>query len=171
MSDGAEPTAPWRPELVRVGTVGKAHGLDGSVYVDAPCGWYAFPRGETVRVDGVPRALRRRAGTDDRPLVAFDGVDDRAAAEGLRGATLELPASRLPPAEADTYFHFDLVGCAAYQAERLLGHVAAVEEGVAHDILVLDDAGPTRLPFVAAIVTSVDVAGRRLEITPELDLG
>jgi 16S rRNA processing protein RimM len=171
VSEGAERAAPWRPELVRVGTVGKAHGLDGSVYVDAPCGWYAFPRGETVRVAGVPRALRRRAGTDDRPLVAFDGIDDRDAAAALRGAALELPASRLPPAEADAYFHFDLVGCAAYQGERLLGHVAAVEEGVAHDVLVLDDEAPTRLPFVAAIVPNVDVGARRLEVTPELDLG
>ena len=47
--------------------------------------------------------------------------------------------------------------------------VADVEDGVAHDVLLLDS--DLRLPFVEAVVPVVDVEGRRIEIDPELDLG
>jgi len=44
---------PWRPERVRVGTVGKPHGLDGSFRVADPCGWWDFPQNSVVLVNGV----------------------------------------------------------------------------------------------------------------------
>jgi len=171
VTSSGDDDAPWRPALLRVGTVGKPHGLDGSAYVDGPCGWYAFPSGGVVLVGGTERRVRRRAGTDLRPLLAFDEVVDRAGAEALRGLAIELPRSAAPRPEPDSYFHFDLVGCDAVQDGRVLGRVAAVEEGVVHDVLVLDDDGRTRLPFVAAVVTQVDIPGRRLVIDPALLLG
>ena len=42
----------WRPERVRVGTVGKPHGLDGSFRVSDTCGWWDFPLESTVLVNG-----------------------------------------------------------------------------------------------------------------------
>ncbi len=44
-----------------------------------------------------------------------------------------------------------------------------MEDGVAHDILLLDT--DLRLPFVEAVVPVVDIEARRIEIDPELDLG
>ena len=80
---------PWRPERVRVGTVGRPHGLDGAFVVEGPCGWYGFEVGSRLLADGRPTGVRRRAGTDARPLVALEGHDDRDAAEAPRGAALE----------------------------------------------------------------------------------
>jgi 16S rRNA processing protein RimM len=157
-----------RPERVRVGTAGKAHGLDGTVAVDSPCGWFPFATGSHVLVDGVPRRVRRRAGTAERPLVAFEGVADRTAAEELRGAPLELAGADVPEPEDGAFFHFDLVGCAVFQGATRLGVVSAVEDGVAHDVLLLDSG--LRLPFVEAVVPVVDTAGGRIEIDPELVL-
>jgi len=157
-----------RPERVRVGTAGRAHGLDGTVTVEGACGWYPFAVGSQVLVAGVPRRVRRRGGTDQRPLVAFDGIDDRGAADELRGAPLELPGDDVPAPEEGAYFRFDLVGCDVFQADNRLGAVAAVEDGVAHDVLLLDTG--LRLPFVEAVVPVVEVAARRIEIDPELVL-
>ena len=39
-----------------------------------------------------------------------------------------------------------------------------MEDGVAHDLLVLDDEAGTRIPFVGELVPGVDVPGRRLEV-------
>jgi 16S rRNA processing protein RimM len=156
----------WRPERVRVGTVGKPHGLDGSFVVDAPCGWFAFGGGDTVLAAGTPRQIRRRAGTDQRPLIALVGTDDHDAARSLRGAPLEVSADTLPQPDPDHWFRFDLVGCDAYQHDRLLGRVVRVEDGVAHDVLVLDSG--LRLPFVAAVITAVAVDRRRLDVTEDL---
>ena len=168
MRQAAADRYPWRPERVRVGTVGRAHGLDGSFVVDSPCGWFRFPRGARLVLGGRPVTVRRSAGTESRPLVAVMDVDDRSAAEALRGAPLELERARLPEPEPDSYFHFDLVGCAVEAGGQVLGRVAAVEEGVAHDLLVLDDDASTRIPFVAALVPVVDVPGRRLEVVEGL---
>jgi 16S rRNA processing protein RimM len=158
-----------RPDRVRLGTAGKAHGLDGTFLVDAPCGWFAFATGSVVLVDGVAHRVRRRAGTDGRPLVALDGIDSREGAEALRGRPIEIDGADLPPAEEGAYFRFDLVGCEVFQGETLLGVVTAVEDGVAHDVLLLES--DVRLPFVEAVVPVVDIDARRIEIDPGLDLG
>jgi 16S rRNA processing protein RimM len=158
-----------RPDRVRLGTAGKAHGLDGTFTVDAPCGWFAFATGSVVLVDGVAHRIRRRAGTDARPLVALDGVDTREGAEELRGRPIEIAGTDVPPPEEGAFFRFDLVGCEVFQGGNRLGAVAEVEDGVAHDVLLLDSE--LRLPFVEAVVPVVDIASRRIEIDPELDLG
>jgi 16S rRNA processing protein RimM len=158
-----------RPARVRLGTAGKAHGLDGTFGVDAPCGWFPFKTGSTVLVDGVAHRIRRRAGTDGRPLVALDGIDTREGAEELRGKPIEIAGDDVPPAEDGAFYRFDLVGCEVFQGDARLGVVAAVEDGVAHDILLLDS--DLRLPFVEAVVPVVDIEARRIEIDPELDLG
>ena len=158
-----------RPERVRVGTAGRAHGLDGTVTVEGACGWFSFAAGSHVLVAGERRRVRRRAGTAERPLVAFDGIDDRSAAEGLRGAPLELAGDDVPEPEDGAFFRFDLAGCEVFQGDVRLGVVRDVEDGVAHDVLLLDS--DLRLPFVEAVVPVVDVEGRRIEIDPELDLG
>jgi 16S rRNA processing protein RimM len=155
-----------RPERVRVGTAGRAHGLDGTVAVEGACGWFPFATGSHVLVAGTRRRIRRRGGTDARPLVAFEGVADRTAAEELRGAPLELAGDDVPAPEEGAYFRFDLVGCEVLQGGARLGAVAAVEDGVAHDVLLLDSG--LRLPFVEAVVPVVDLAARRIEIDPAL---
>ena len=153
---------PWRPERVRVGTIGRAHGLDGSFRVVDPCGWWDFPRGSTVLVDGVERVVGRCRGDELAPLIALEGAGDRTAAELLRGAALELPREAIPEPGDDVWFRFDLVGCAVELADGTpLGAVDAVEDGVAHDVLVVGDA---RIPFVGAIVPLVDVAARRIAL-------
>ena len=55
--------------------MGRAHGLDGSFYVTARA-----PRllalGREVTVGGRAAAIVRRAGTDARPIVRLEGVED-----------------------------------------------------------------------------------------------
>jgi 16S rRNA processing protein RimM len=157
-----------RPERVRVGTAGKPHGLAGLVVIEDACGWYAFTAGSELLVDGQPRRVDRRAGTDSRPLVGFDGVQDRAGAEALRNAALEIALSDAPPPAPDTWFRFDLIGLGVWHRGRLIGRVVDIEEGVAHDLLVLDPA--VRVPFVAALVPVVDPAAGRIELSDELQL-
>jgi 16S rRNA processing protein RimM len=161
---------PWRPERVRVGTVGRAHALDGRFRVSGPCGWWSFAVGTDVLVDGTPHRIVRSGGDDAAPLIALEGVTDRSGAEALRGAALELPRAEVPEPEPDAYFHFDLVGCTVEDAAGLaVGTVSAVESGVAHDVLVLD--GDRRIPFVAAVVPTVDVPGRRLGLAEDFRPG
>ncbi len=154
------PDYPWRPERVRVGTIGKPHGLDGSFRVADPCGWWDFPKGSSVLVNGEPRVVGKSRGDELAPLIQLQGAEDRTACELLRGAALELPREALPEPDDDAYFRFDLVGCAVEHADGApLGTVEAVEDGVAHDLLVV---GEHRIPFVGVIVPLVDIPARRV---------
>src|ERR1700727_744032 len=80
------------PEL-QAGRVGRAHGVAGSFYVTSP-----RPRllnlGTCVTVTGRRAAIVRRAGTEQRPIVRLEGVEDRAAAEALRGTALTVEQLR-----------------------------------------------------------------------------
>jgi 16S rRNA processing protein RimM len=95
--------------LTEVGRVGRAHGLRGEVVVhlssDVPD---RLAPGVRVRVGGRDTAVATVRDHQGRPLVRFDGVADRTAAEALRGAAVE--AEPLGPDELDVYLASELVG-------------------------------------------------------------
>jgi 16S rRNA processing protein RimM len=84
-----------------------------------------------------------------RWLVRFEGIDDRTAAEALRGAALTA-APRAEGAKGDELWVRDIVGAEARTPDgRVLGTVTAVEPNPAHDLLVLDDT--TLVPAVFVV--------------------
>lgn len=106
--------------------------------------------------------------TKDLLLAEIEGVRDRDAAEALRGTRLYLERSRLPEPEDPAEFYVaDLIGLAVETAagERL-GRVSQVADHGAGAVLeVTPETGPAfDLPFVEAVVPTVDLAGRRLVV-------
>jgi 16S rRNA processing protein RimM len=113
------------------------------------------------------RASRWHSG---RLVVAFEGVSDRTAAEGLRGTLLMLDTDDIPsPADPDEFYDHQLIGLGVVTAA---GQPVGVVADVLHhgqDLLVVrrEDAGAEVLvPFVGAIVPDVDVAAGRVVIDP-----
>jgi 16S rRNA processing protein RimM len=136
--------------------VGRAHGLDGSFYVDRPD--HDLAEGTSVSVAGRAAVIERRAGTDTRPLVRLSGVADRAAAEALRGEALILSDGGGALEEGE-WPAADLVGCAI----EGLGEVRRVVEAPSCDLLEVGDEG-TLVPFVRDAVKRVDVDARVIEV-------
>jgi 16S rRNA processing protein RimM len=159
---------PWRPPTIGVGRVGRAHGLDGAVYLDGHGGGVSLRAGLEVTVGGEPAVILERRGTDLRPIVRFDLAADRDGAEALRGREVEVAASELPPPddEAGEYAHVDLIGCRVFAAERDLGAVTDVLVYPANDVLDVrsEDGGQVLIPFAEDVIRAVDVAGRRIAI-------
>jgi 16S rRNA processing protein RimM len=141
--------------LVTAGRVGKAHGRDGSFYVEAA----DHPLTEGTEVVLASRAHRvdRRAGRDDRPLIRLSGLEDRHAVVPLRGELL-LVEHELGEGE---WLAADLVGCEVPG----LGSVRSVLDGPSCDVLELDDG--TLVPLVADAIVSIDPAARRIEVRLE----
>ncbi len=146
---------PSGERLVTAGRVGRPHGLDGSFRVESPS--HSLELGTTVSVSGAERVVKRRSGTDDRPLVRLDGIGDRDAAAALRGEPLLVRESEAPLAEGE-WLAGDLVGCLVAG----LGRVTRVLEAPSCDILELEDGA--LVPLVSDAVKSVDLAGARIEV-------
>jgi 16S rRNA processing protein RimM len=147
-------------EHVRVGRVGRPHGIDGSFVVeegsDDP---RRFEIGATVLVDGKPATIvgSRRVGRG-RTAIKLD----RAVA---RGAELGVRRDSLPPPEAGAYYVADLVGMEVVEiGGAALGVVRDVLPGPANDALELDTG--VLLPLVEDCVREIDPTGRRVLVAP-----
>lgn len=166
------------PELRMVGRIVKPHGIRGELVVDSSTDSadQRFAVGSVLFVtarDG--SALRTLTVTAARPhtgrlLVRFEGVDDREAAEALRGVVLAANAGELPPIDdPDEFYDHQLEGLAVLTvAGATVGRVREVVHGAGSDLLVVDreGGGEALVPFVHQIVPEVDVPGGRIVLDP-----
>src|SRR3954449_10745820 len=147
MSDGGE-------RRIALAAVAGAHGVKGEVrlklFSDSV---ESLSSHQKLFVGGAERRLLAvRAGKT--PVARFEGVDDRSAAEALRGALVEVDRSALPPLEEGEYYHADLIGLPAVDREGgRVGTVASVENYGAGDLLEieLDDGRRSLIPFKPGI--------------------
>ena len=144
-------------ELVKVGRVGKPHGLDGSFFVeDASEDEARFAKGATLHVDGEPAKIVASKRSRGRPVIKLDR-------EPPRGGELAVPRAELPPTGEDEYYEFQLLGLEAVEeGGQPLGRVTALHPGPANDALELDTG--LLLPLVAACVQQVDLEAGRILI-------
>jgi 16S rRNA processing protein RimM len=140
--------------------VGRAHGLDGSFYVEAAdAGLLSV--GAEVAVGEHDATVVRRDGTDARPLLRLTGVEDRAGAEAVRGEELWCDAGENAEAEqvAGEWDAADLIGCEVPG----IGSVRRVVAAPSCDLLEVGDAA-VLVPFVSDAVRRVDPAARVIEV-------
>jgi 16S rRNA processing protein RimM len=149
-----------RGPLVRVGAVGRPHGVDGAFVVDgASENEDRFRVGARLFVDGAPArvVLTRQVGGRRRAIKLDRTVE--------RGAELAVPREDLPVLPDDAYYVSDLVGMAVVdeRGERV-GVVREVLPGPANDALELDTG--VLLPLVEDCVRDVDLEARRITLNP-----
>jgi 16S rRNA processing protein RimM len=146
---------------LNAGRVGRPHGLDGSFHVTRPRA-ALLPLGGSVRIGEVARSIVRRAGTDDRPILRLEGVEDRAGAEALRGSDLYVVRTAAPPLQDGEYWAEDLEGCAVVTAGgRSLGIVGGLRALPSCEVL---EVGDLLVPMVGDAVRVVDVVARRIVV-------
>lgn len=155
-------------DFVVLGRLADPYGVRGWIrlypFGDDPLAWRDMPvwwlarEGEAWRECGL-KGLKQHG---DGLVVALEGVDDRAAAEALKGVMVGAPRANLPATGDDEFYWGDLVGLAVLNsAGEKLGAVAGLIETGANDVLrvVAEDGTERLLPFVAAVVLAVDKAG------------
>lgn len=155
-----------------VGRVGRPHGLRGDVTIavttDDPDG--RFVEGAVLDSDRGPLTIAARRRSGNVLLLRFAGVEDREAAEALRGTMLSVTAQSLPEVEdPDEFYDHQLVGLAVRDAAgRALGEVIEVWHPPASPVLLVrrPDGSQEAVPFVRALVPTVDLAGGFLVVEP-----
>jgi 16S rRNA processing protein RimM len=158
-----------------IGRIARAHGIGGEVSVevrtDAPD--VRFADGARLATDPAelgPLTVMQSRWHSGRLLVTFDGVDDRTAAEALRGALLIADSDTSPGTVGDDEFwDHDLIGLDAVSpAGESLGVIDDVLHPPGSDLLVVrrPDGSEALVPFVREIVPVVDRAAGRVVVDP-----
>lgn len=161
--------------MVCVAQVAAAHGVRGALklrcFTELPENVAAY--GPLCDEQGCELLRVRVLGpTQGGVIVRAQGIEDRDAAQALRGMRLYVPRARLPAPEADEFYHEDLVGLRALDpAGQLLGRVLAVLNFGAGDLLELEMEGGRRemIPFTREAVPEIDLKrGLVTVVLPEI---
>jgi 16S rRNA processing protein RimM len=160
---------------ILLGRIAAAHGIRGDLLIETytrePDGIATY--GAVQSEDGTHEFKLKILRTTPKGVIAHaKGVDDRNAAEALRGTSLYVARDRLPPPEDDEFYQADLVGLRAEDEHgQEIGKVVAVQNYGAGNILELRKSGQRAtelIPFTQAFVPTVDVAGGRVVIVAPL---
>ncbi|MGW8483941.1 ribosome maturation factor RimM [Microbacterium sp. NPDC055903] len=170
---------------LRVGRLVKAHGLKGALklelYTDDPEGRFVPGAEFTLQVPeaspwhGKTITVREYRVMNGNSVVFFEDIDDRTAAEGLVRAILWIDHEDAEPEENAWYDH-QLTGLDVVRDEQIVGRVVRVEHLPAQDLLIVrpvsasDGDAEIMVPFVEAIVPTVDIAAGRVVVTPPAGL-
>jgi len=153
---------PTDPEdaVVRVGRVGRPHGVDGAFVVeDASEDPSRFELGAQLLVDGEQTTVvvSRQVGKGRRAIKLDQRVE--------RGAELTVSRDALPALDSGSYYVADLVGMEVVDEDGArVGFVRDVAPGPANDALELDTG--VLLPLVEDCVREIDLEGRRVLLNP-----
>jgi 16S rRNA processing protein RimM len=153
---------------VALAAVAGAHGVKGELrlklFSDST---ESLRRHETLSIDGADRRLLAIRDGGKFAVARFEGIDDRSAAEALRGQLVEVDREALPPLEAGEYYHADLIGLSCVDAlGQAWGRVVALENYGAGDLLEIEDPAGRRslIPFKPGIA---DLEDKRIVLDPE----
>lgn len=162
--------------MIHVGTITGAHGVRGEVKIKS---FTEEPRaiaryGEVSDRTGARKfAIRARGVVRGMVVAMLSGVEDRNAAEALKGLELYVPRARFPRAKREEWYVADLVGLDAEDgAGRKLGRVVTVDNYGAGDVIEIrrDDGAALVLPFTRRAVPVVDIDARRIVIDPPVEI-
>jgi 16S rRNA processing protein RimM len=167
---------------LRVARLTKPHGLKGAIkielYTDAP--ERRFVPGAVFSLQ-VPTASPWHGKTlelaelkwyNSHPVAFFTDVADRTVAESLIKAILWIDEDADSESdEEDAWYDHQLVGLRVVRDGSEVGTVTLVDHLPAQDLLhVQTPAGEVLVPFVKAIVPTVDLAAGTVTVTPPAGL-
>jgi 16S rRNA processing protein RimM len=165
--------APVADDHLRVGRVAGAHGLRGAlkmrpdnpesdtleyvsrIFIEQPGGEAREYR--LLRAERVNRATIR---------VILEGLNDADAAEALRGASISVAKSDLPPKASGEFYHYEAIGCEVATTDgRRLGIIEEVLATGANDVWVVrDGATEVLVPVIENVVKSMDLDARQMVV-------
>ena len=167
---------------LRVGRLTKAHGLKGAIKVElftddparrfVPGATFALQVPTSSEWHGKTLELIELKFYNSHPVAFFKDVPDRTVAESLIKAILWVDHDLAEVSqEEDAWFDHQLIGLTVLRDGVKVGTVAQIDHFPAQDLLtVTTDNGDVLVPFVKAIVPSVDINAGTLTVTPPTGL-
>ena len=167
---------------LRVGRLSKPHGLKGGIKLElftdnpelrfVPGAIFHLQVPEDSPWFGRTIEMRELRWFNASPVGFFDEITDRTAAEGIVKAILWIDDDAVAQGEEENaWYDHQLVGLDVVRDDVKVGTVAEVQHFPAQDLLVVStDHGTVLVPFVEAIVPSVDMEAGVVRVTPPTGL-
>ncbi|MFN2549310.1 MAG: ribosome maturation factor RimM [Myxococcales bacterium] len=138
-----------------VGRVARAHGVRGRLLI-APYNEEstALTAVRRLYIEGREFEVARAERVNLGYLVAVRGIDDRDAADALRGKEVEVERDELPDAAEDEMYAIDLIGFEVVDDKgKVHGVVEDLEEAGPQDLLKLKGGALVPLGLVKEVVS------------------
>ncbi len=167
--------APVDASLIALAKIGRPYGLAGAMHVypfsdDA----VTLKRAKSVTIRARIYPVKNIRVHGDALVMMIDGIDSPEAAQTLTNAEILVARDALPPLPKGEYYWIDLVGLRCTNGDRVFGDIVEVFEAGAHPILrvrpaatdekAADKTPDELIPFVDAIIRSVDLEARRVDV-------
>lgn len=195
MSTSPFAAAPLPKDAIELGRVHEAWGIKGWVRIQphsadsdalfASDSWFLqppearFARGFDAFAGSVRVAVAEIKTHGDGVVARFEGMDDRNAAEALKGVRIYLPRSAFPATPEGEYYWVDLIGLEVFNREgERMGVVRDLMPTGPNSVLVLEyedtvdgqaALAERMIPFVAAYVDGVDQVAKRITVDWQTD--
>ena len=184
--------APSLNDLIELGAVSEAQGLQGQVKVrphssepvallSSKAVWLSLiPRRDAGVCASVEQAsltqykVKSAKMHSGNVVMALEGISDRDQALALKGARILVARDAFPKADSDSYYWVDLIGCSVVNLQNEeLGEVIDVTENGAHGVIAIGDASSKAIkqlvPFVKEVVQNVDLANKKITLDWQSD--
>jgi len=160
-------------ETVLIGKVGSPVGIKGEVRITL----YAqdstnLKEGKVLLLERAGKtltaAIKRLRYQKDRPVVKLEGVDDRNAAEDIRGMEVSIYASDLEELPEGEHYVRDLIGCSVRDITEgsEVGILKDVIQNTAQSVLEVETASgkSVLIPAVDAFLRNIDEEAGIIEV-------
>ena len=133
------PAASMSHEPITLAAITGAHGVAGEVRLKLLGDGLESLKAHKHYNDGALTLQKVRSDNKGGAIARFAGIDNRTAAEKLRGTTLSVSRNDLPPLEDGEFYHSDLIGLAVVtDGGEPVGEVRAIENFGATDIVEIE---------------------------------
>jgi 16S rRNA processing protein RimM len=156
-------------DLVKMGVITGAHGIRGQVKLRSSSEDLAACDTLSDAAGKKQFKISLRGGTPPNFIASIEGINDRNAAELLRGTELYAPAGALPERKENSWYYSELIGLAARLASGShYGKIVAVHNFGAGDIIEIElaDGKTEMLPLADTFVGEINTAQGYMVISP-----
>lgn len=158
------PQAEWK----QVGKIKDAHSLKGEMFAlifSKDISW--AEELEECQIGSQTYKIQRWKPYKEGLLLKVVGVEDRTAAEKLKGQMFSIPQDLLESEQGETIFLSEILDFQIIDPSgKVLGKISGFSNNVAQDLLIVEkaDGGQAEIPFVEDFIVEIDFDNKKIEM-------
>lgn len=154
-------------EKIRIGQIVNAVALKGEVKVYNYSDPDRYEKLESILVEDERMNIEKVRYQANMVILKLAGVNDRNAAEALKGKDLYVLESELPELPEDTYYIRDLIGMSvADETGKAIGKLSDVIQNSAQDLYEIETENGKKgyIPAVSSFILDIDMQARVIKV-------